>query len=253
MIPTSLLSRWSFSALRRYIRETYSPEQEAALWAEIHRVMTHAVLAVYPTALAHARRHSPPFAAGGFQLLGVDIDIDSELKPWFIEANVNPSLGKSTAPFDNANKQALMEETLDLTGLTRHNATAEVVMIRNQLQHSRMLDMLPLRARDLLASDAGAWDELATYVYEQRHRHSFEQALPAESPALRSMQSQMLRNAERDAAIKAGRAGGAEQQTLASGYSRNALLFDFAALVQVRFEETDSVCSAFLNMDHTAE
>ncbi len=28
-----------------------------------------------------------------FQLLGTDIDLDSNLHPWLIESNVNPSLG----------------------------------------------------------------------------------------------------------------------------------------------------------------
>ena len=52
-----------------------------------------------------------------FQILGFDIMLDSNLKPWLIEVNHAPSLATESA-FDLKIKQKLVEDTIRLLNLT---------------------------------------------------------------------------------------------------------------------------------------
>jgi hypothetical protein len=52
-----------------------------------------------------------------FHVLGVDILLDQDLRPWLLEVNHNPSLTCDT-PFDHALKSGLVRNTLQLLQLT---------------------------------------------------------------------------------------------------------------------------------------
>lgn len=52
-----------------------------------------------------------------FQILGFDVMIDSNLKPWLIEVNQSPSFATDSA-FDFTLKKKLMEDTFQLLNLT---------------------------------------------------------------------------------------------------------------------------------------
>ena len=50
-----------------------------------------------------------------FELLGFDIMLDSEYKPWLIEVNISPSL-RSDSPLDNGVKSLLIKDMLNIVG-----------------------------------------------------------------------------------------------------------------------------------------
>lgn len=76
----------------------------SALWDEIVVVILRALFAV---------QDSIPNQANSFELLGFDIIIDEDKKPWLLEANSSPSLAIST-PLDRIIKESLIRDTLNL-------------------------------------------------------------------------------------------------------------------------------------------
>ena len=57
-----------------------------------------------------------------FQVLGFDVLIDSNAKPWLLEVNQSPSISTDT-PLDLAIKYDLIYDSLKLLGLARKSST----------------------------------------------------------------------------------------------------------------------------------
>ena len=53
-----------------------------------------------------------------FELLGFDVLIDSDLKPWLMEVNLSPSLA-TDSPLDLKIKSSLFVDTLNLVGIRK--------------------------------------------------------------------------------------------------------------------------------------
>ena len=53
-----------------------------------------------------------------FQILGVDVLVDEDAKPWLLEVNQSPSLTTDT-PLDEAIKYDMVYDTINLIGLKR--------------------------------------------------------------------------------------------------------------------------------------
>lgn len=59
-----------------------------------------------------------------FELLGFDILLDSDLKPWLLEVNLAPSLA-CDSPIDLTIKSNLLNDTLNLVGLKKYDRKKE--------------------------------------------------------------------------------------------------------------------------------
>jgi hypothetical protein len=59
-----------------------------------------------------------------FEIFGFDILIDSDLKPWILEVNLNPSLA-SDSPLDLKIKSNLVLDALNMVGLKKFDRRAE--------------------------------------------------------------------------------------------------------------------------------
>ena len=53
-----------------------------------------------------------------FELLGFDVLVDSELKPWLLEVNLSPSLA-TDSPLDHQIKANLVSETFNIVGIKK--------------------------------------------------------------------------------------------------------------------------------------
>lgn len=66
-----------------------------------------------------------------FEILGFDILIDSDLKPWLLEVNLSPSLA-CDSPLDMAIKSTLVCDSLNLAGVKRFDRKKESL---NKIKH----------------------------------------------------------------------------------------------------------------------
>ena len=55
-----------------------------------------------------------------FEILGFDVLIDSDLKPWLLEVNISPSLS-SSSPLDKKIKTMLICDSLNLVGVSPYD------------------------------------------------------------------------------------------------------------------------------------
>ena len=83
----------------QWISQTYNVPV-ADIWTSICQSVATAIVAIYPSAsLIHSTCFAPnreEHSNQCFQLLGVDVILDNELKPWVLEINNSPSLNLST-------------------------------------------------------------------------------------------------------------------------------------------------------------
>ena len=66
-----------------------------------------------------------------FEILGFDILIDSDLKPWLLEVNLSPSLA-TDSPLDMSIKSTLLTDTFNLIGVKRFDRKKESL---NKIKH----------------------------------------------------------------------------------------------------------------------
>ncbi|CEP01700.1 hypothetical protein PBRA_008642 [Plasmodiophora brassicae] len=88
-------NKWTFDCLRRHLRDQAEqagrPDPTPALWDRIHDLVVRAVLAVEAPVCKAVGAHVPS-RLNCFELLGLDIIVDDQLRPWLLEVNQNPSL-----------------------------------------------------------------------------------------------------------------------------------------------------------------
>lgn len=66
-----------------------------------------------------------------FEILGFDVLIDSDLKPWLLEVNLSPSLA-CDSPLDHTIKSTLVSDTFNLIGVRRFDRKKESL---NKIKH----------------------------------------------------------------------------------------------------------------------
>lgn len=66
-----------------------------------------------------------------FEILGFDVLVDSDLKPWLLEVNLSPSLA-CDSPLDLAIKQNLIVDSFNIVGMKRFDRKKESL---NKIKH----------------------------------------------------------------------------------------------------------------------
>lgn len=77
--------------------------------------MLKTLISVEPTIMTNVYKN-PTTRSNCFELYGFDVMIDSNLKPWVIEVNVQPSLSSSSV-FDKRIKTMVVCDLLTLVGI----------------------------------------------------------------------------------------------------------------------------------------
>lgn len=118
---------------QRLRREGHDPE---ALFHRLRELITITMLAGRETMRRDtlARGADP---GGCYELLGLDCLVDTELQPWLLECNLNPSLGVFAAPADGgrreaAIKRAMVEDLVNLVGLNADPEADEVATLQRE-------------------------------------------------------------------------------------------------------------------------
>lgn len=106
-------SKWSLDSFKSWM--TTNGHDYDALWSRIGDIAVRTVISIQPM-LAHTYKSMVQQDNDGFscfEILGLDIMIDSKLRPWLIEVNHSPSFTVDT-PLDSEIKEALIGDTLKL-------------------------------------------------------------------------------------------------------------------------------------------
>ena len=86
------------------------------LWSKIYDVIIKTFLSIDSYVSQSLKKM--PLKNNCFELLGFDILIDSDLKPWLMEVNLSPSLS-TDSPLDLKIKSNLFVDTLNLIGVRK--------------------------------------------------------------------------------------------------------------------------------------
>ena len=86
--------KWSLPALKDFLRK--SGYDVDLIWNRIEDMIIKTIISVENT-IYHAMEMSVPCRDNCFEVLGFDILIDDNLKPWLLEINLSPSLNTDSA------------------------------------------------------------------------------------------------------------------------------------------------------------
>ena len=100
------------------------------LWTKIHDIVIKTVISTEDK-IYNATRKNCAHKTNCFELLGFDIIIDSELKPWLLEVNLSPSLS-SDSPLDMRIKSNLVSDMFNLIGIKKFDRRKESM---NKVKH----------------------------------------------------------------------------------------------------------------------
>ena len=138
-------SKWSLTALLRHLEE--AGVDSAAVRRSIHQLCVKTILCCEPevTTLSHSAFKGGNAAVGTgtpcFEVYGIDVILDSALRPWVLEVNVSPSLS-SSSPMDKRIKTMLMTDTFHMIGFVPFDP-AKAAKADEALRKERLLGQAP--------------------------------------------------------------------------------------------------------------
>ena len=95
------------------------------LWSRIYDVVIKTILLGESSVQAGMRKNGM-HRTNCYELLGFDIIIDSDLKPWLLEVNLSSSMA-CDAPLDLSIKSTLVTDTFNLIGIKRFDRKKESI------------------------------------------------------------------------------------------------------------------------------
>lgn len=119
-------SKRSLRWFMEWVADEYGEEKAAALWRRMGSLSVKVVISILPTICREydavfnkfqpgtngcKKAADPTDGSHCFELLGIDVMIDSNLRPWLIEINHLPSFA-TDSPLDLEIKSAVIEQTL---------------------------------------------------------------------------------------------------------------------------------------------
>ena len=106
--------KWSLTALTRHLEQVGVDMN--LLWSRIYDVILKSLLCIDSAVFSSLKKINGKNNC--FELLGFDVLIDQDLKPWLMEVNLSPSLA-TESPLDLKIKSALFLDTMNLICLKR--------------------------------------------------------------------------------------------------------------------------------------
>ena len=100
------------------------------LWSRIYDVILKTLLCGENYVQAALKKNGT-HRTNCFEILGFDVLIDSDLKPWLLEVNLSPSLA-TESPLDMSIKSNLVTDALNLVGFKRFDRKKEQL---NKIKH----------------------------------------------------------------------------------------------------------------------
>lgn len=110
---TATGSRWTIEGYRNYLRSHFSVN-DSMIWKNVQEIIAKAMIAAENTIVPELNRVS---RGACFQLMGTDIDLDSNFRPWLIESNVNPTIN-SKIQFERDDKFEMLRSLFKMVQIT---------------------------------------------------------------------------------------------------------------------------------------
>ena len=120
--------KWSLSAFCKHLEQVGIDMN--LLWSRINDVIMKTILSGEHHIQA-AMKKNGTHRTNCFEILGFDVLIDSDLKPWLLEVNLSPSLA-ADAPLDLTIKSTLLTDAFNLIGVKRFDRKKESL---NKIKH----------------------------------------------------------------------------------------------------------------------
>lgn len=118
--PSQESSRWNIEIFLNFLKS--QGYNESQVWRNIQSIIVKAILSVH-SKLLNASNTYAAYPKNCFQIFGIDIDLDSNLKPWLIESNINPFLEAKVA-WERKEKLELLYRMFAMIGITNFNNTS---------------------------------------------------------------------------------------------------------------------------------
>jgi tubulin polyglutamylase TTLL5 len=113
--------KWSLSAFCKHLEQIGIDMN--LFWSRIFDLVIKTILSAESHIFAAVKK-TCVHRSTCFELLGYDVLIDSDLKPWLIEVNLSPSLAVES-PLDVTIKTNLISDILNMVGIKRFDRKAE--------------------------------------------------------------------------------------------------------------------------------
>eukprot|EP01118_Nematostelium_gracile_P014777 TRINITY_DN5835_c0_g1_i1.p1 TRINITY_DN5835_c0_g1~~TRINITY_DN5835_c0_g1_i1.p1 ORF type:complete len:261 (-),score=66.12 TRINITY_DN5835_c0_g1_i1:66-848(-) len=133
-------SKRSFAAFLNHLKTDRGEDNVNKMLDDIKDLITKTIIGVQPT-LNSLNKSSFPKETGAFELVGFDVLIDQNLKPWIMEVNQSPSLSIDL-PIDLDIKKKLIEETIKLVQIKQSESFWNIYPA-NKTQRYRHLFTFP--------------------------------------------------------------------------------------------------------------
>ena len=191
-------SKWSIQGLKEWM-ET-NGHDFCGMWAEIVDLIVKTVISIQPL-LAH-NYHSvlPPENDGYscFEILGLDVMMDTELRPWLIEVNHSPSFTVDT-PLDLSIKEDLISDTIELVRIDpkaiKRAQAEEKAEAQSRLMGGAGGTGSSGRITREEIEEKRAAALAAREKWEEKHSGSYEIAYPSPDPIKQELYERLLEGA----------------------------------------------------------
>ena len=107
--------KWSLTALCKHLEDIGIDMK--LMWSKIYDLIIKSILSVEEKILSSIKKHCT-HKNNCFEILGYDVLIDSELKPWLLEANLSPSFS-AESPLDLKLKTQVISDAFNLIGIKK--------------------------------------------------------------------------------------------------------------------------------------
>lgn len=108
-------SKWSITALKTFLRKQKGEEVVGKLFEEIDDMLVKTLISAEPLLSNGVKMFVPHGSQCCFELLGFDVLIDENMKPWLLEVNLSSSLN-TDSPLDLKIKGKVIQDLLNLAG-----------------------------------------------------------------------------------------------------------------------------------------
>ena len=120
--------KWSLGAFCKHLEQVGIDMN--LLWSRIYDLIIKTLLCSENYVQASMKKNGC-HRTNCFELLGFDVLIDSDLKPWLLEVNISSSMA-TDAPLDLSIKSTLVTDTFNLIGIKRFDRKKESM---NKIKH----------------------------------------------------------------------------------------------------------------------